>query len=95
MSVRCIYSRSSSAASLIGIFIKTAATLINEFGDLDELLRRSDEIKQPKRRQALIDNTEQIKISRELVTLDSHTPLKFSYAKFKISIHSVFSNFSF
>ena len=60
-----------------GIGIKTAATLINEFGDLDELLRRSDEIKQPKRRQALIDNEEQIKISRELVTLDSHTPLKF------------------
>ena len=60
-----------------GIGIKTAATLINEFGDLDELLRRSDEIKQPKRRQALIDNEEQIKISRELVTLDCHTPLKF------------------
>ena len=60
-----------------GIGIKTAATLINEFGDLDELLRRSDEIKQPKRRQALIDNAEQIKISRELVTLDCHTPLKF------------------
>ena len=50
---------------------------INEFGDLDELLRRSDEIKQPKRRQALIDNEEQIKISRELVTLDCNTPLKF------------------
>ncbi len=60
-----------------GIGIKTAATLINEFGDLDELLRRSDEIKQPKRRQTLIDNEEQIKISRELVTLDCNTPLKF------------------
>ena len=60
-----------------GIGIKTAATLINEFGDLDELLRRSGEIKQPKRRQALIDNEEQIKISRELVTLDCNTPLKF------------------
>ncbi len=60
-----------------GIGIKTAAMLINEFGDLDELLRRSDEIKQPKRRQALIDNEEQIKLSRELVTLDCNTPLKF------------------
>ena len=60
-----------------GIGIKTAATLINEFGDLDELLRRSDEIKQPKRRQALTDNEEQIKLSRELVTLDCNTPLKF------------------
>ena len=53
-----------------GIGVKTAATLINEFGDLDELLRRSDEIKQPKRRQTLIDNVEQIKLSQELVTLD-------------------------
>ena len=60
-----------------GIGIKTAATLINEFGDLDELLRRSDEIKQPKRRQALTDNEEQIKLSRELVTLNCNTPLKF------------------
>ena len=60
-----------------GIGIKTAAMLINEFGDLDELLRRSDEIKQPKRRQALTENEEQIKLSRELVTLDCNTPLKF------------------
>ena len=60
-----------------GIGVKTAAMLINEFGDLDELLRRSDEIKQPKRRQALTDNEEQIKLSRELVTLDCNTPLKF------------------
>ena len=60
-----------------GIGIKTAATLINEFGDLDELLRRSDEIQQPKRRQTLIDNEGQIKLSRELVTLDCNTPLKF------------------
>ncbi len=60
-----------------GIGIKTAAMLINEFGDLDELLRRSDEIKQPKRRQTLTDNEEQIKLSRELVTLDCNTPLKF------------------
>tara|TARA_B100001173_G_scaffold133750_1_gene116197 strand:+ start:98 stop:1879 length:1782 start_codon:yes stop_codon:yes gene_type:complete len=60
-----------------GIGVKTAATLINEFGDLDELLRRSDEIKQPKRRQTLIDNVEQIKLSQELVTLDCNTPLEF------------------
>ena len=60
-----------------GIGVKTAATLINEFGDLDELLRRSDEIKQPKRRQTLIDNVEQIKLSQELVTLNCNTPLEF------------------
>jgi DNA polymerase-1 len=60
-----------------GIGVKTAATLINEFGDLDELLRRSDEIKQPKRRQTLIDNAEQIKLSQELVTLDCNMSLEF------------------
>ena len=60
-----------------GIGVKTAATLINDFGNLDELLRRSDEIKQPKRRQSLIENAEQIKLSRELVTLDCNTPLEF------------------
>ena len=61
-----------------GIGVKTAAALINEFGDLDELLSRAVEIKQPKRRQTLLDHTEQIKLSRELVTLDCHTPLTFA-----------------
>ena len=61
-----------------GIGVKTAAALINEFGDLDELLSRAVEIKQPKRRQTLLDHAEQIKLSRELVTLDCHTPLTFA-----------------
>jgi len=58
--------------------VKTAAALINEFGDLDELLSRAVEIKQPKRRQTLLDHAEQIKLSRELVTLDCNTPLTFA-----------------
>ncbi|WP_341861042.1 DNA polymerase I [Gymnodinialimonas sp. 57CJ19] len=53
-----------------GIGIKTAALLINEYGDLDELLARAEEIKQPKRRQTLIDNEAQIRLSRQLVLLD-------------------------
>ena len=61
-----------------GIGVKTAAALINEFGDLDELLSRAVEIKQPKRRQVLLDHAEQIKLSRELVTLDCNTPLTFA-----------------
>ncbi len=61
-----------------GIGVKTAAALINEFGDLDELLSRAVEIKQPKRRQTLLDHAEQIKLSRELVTLDFNTPLTFA-----------------
>ncbi|MGB3313474.1 MAG: 5'-3' exonuclease H3TH domain-containing protein, partial [Albidovulum sp.] len=53
-----------------GIGIKTAALLINEYGDLDTLLERAGEIKQPKRREALMDNIEQIRISKRLVQLD-------------------------
>ncbi len=58
-----------------GIGIKTAATLINEYGDLDTLLARAGEIKQPKRREALIANAEQARLSRRLVQLDDNAPL--------------------
>ncbi|MGL4309850.1 MAG: DNA polymerase I [Paracoccaceae bacterium] len=58
-----------------GIGIKTAALLIQEYGDLDTLLARAGEIKQPKRREALVDNVEQIRISRQLVQLDCDMPL--------------------
>ncbi|MDE3080704.1 MAG: DNA polymerase I, partial [Paracoccaceae bacterium] len=57
-----------------GIGSKTAAILIQEYGDLDTLLARSAEIKQPKRRETLIENAEQIRISRQLVTLKRDTP---------------------
>ncbi|HEY4031339.1 MAG TPA: DNA polymerase I, partial [Caulobacteraceae bacterium] len=58
-----------------GIGIKTAALLINEFGDLDAVLARASEVKQDKRRQTLIDFADQIRLSRELVRLDCDTPL--------------------
>lgn len=58
-----------------GIGIKTAALLINEYGDLDSLLARAEEIKQPKRRQTLIEFADQIRVSRQLVTLNCETPL--------------------
>ncbi|QUS36623.1 DNA polymerase I [Falsirhodobacter algicola] len=58
-----------------GIGIKTAALLIQEYGDLDTLLERASEIKQPKRRQVLLEHADQIRISRRLVQLDRDTPL--------------------
>ncbi|WP_370272291.1 DNA polymerase I [Pseudooceanicola nitratireducens] len=61
-----------------GIGIKTAALLINEYGDLETLLDRAEEIKQPKRRQTLIDNRAQIELSKRLVQLDCNTPLDFT-----------------
>ncbi len=58
-----------------GIGVKTAAQLIGDFGDVETLLSRADEIKQPKRRQSLIDFAEQARISRQLVMLDDAVPL--------------------
>jgi DNA polymerase I len=58
-----------------GIGVKTAAQLITEYGDLDTLLSRAGEIKQPKRRETLIEFADQIRLSRELVKLDCDTPL--------------------
>jgi DNA polymerase-1 len=58
-----------------GIGLKTAALLINEYGSLDELLARASEIKQPKRREALENNADLIRISRDLVSLDAHAPV--------------------
>lgn len=58
-----------------GIGVKTAAQLIETFGDLDSLLARAEEIPQPKRRQSLIDYADQARLSRELVTLRCDTPM--------------------
>src|SRR5262249_51433423 len=59
-----------------GIGPKTAAQLISEYGDLDTLLLRASEIKQDKRRQALIDNAEKARLSKQLVTLDDRVKLE-------------------
>ena len=67
-----------------GIGIKTAAQLINEYGDLDTLLARAEEIKQPKRRQTLMEKQEQILISRRLVQLDCNMELPFDFADLEV-----------
>src|ERR1700716_3826386 len=58
-----------------GIGVKTAAQLIVEYGDLETLLLRAGEIKQPKRRESLIENAEKARISRQLVLLDDKVAL--------------------
>src|SRR5205085_9349221 len=59
-----------------GIGVKTAAQLIVEYGDLETLLARAGEIKQPKRREALIEHAEKARISRKLVQLDNQVKLE-------------------
>ena len=58
-----------------GIGVKTAAQLIGEYGDLETLLKRAAEIKQEKRRQALIENADAARLSKKLVTLDDRVKL--------------------
>ena len=58
-----------------GIGIKTAAELINNYGDLETLLARAGEIKQPKRRENLLQFAEQARISRQLVLLRDDAPM--------------------
>ena len=58
-----------------GIGVKTAALLINEYGDLETLLARAGEITQPKRRETLLSHVDQILLSKRLVTLDANTPV--------------------
>lgn len=59
-----------------GIGVKTAALLINEFGDLDTLLEQAHTIKQPKRRESLIQHADDARMSRKLVTLATDAPLE-------------------
>ena len=68
-----------------GIGVKTAAQLINEYGDVLSLLERAEEIKQPKRRQTLIDHADNIRISRELVTLKTDVPVDIQLDALKVS----------
>ena len=66
---------SDNVPGVPGIGPKTAAELINQFGDLEGLLARAGEIKQPKRRESVIQYAEQARLSRELVKLHCDVPL--------------------
>ena len=59
-----------------GIGVKTAAQLIHEYGDLETLLERAGEIKQPKRREKLLAHADDARMSLKLVTLEQHVPLE-------------------
>ena len=65
-----------------GIGPKTAAELIMQFGSLDAILERANEIKQPKRRETLISFADQIRLSRQLVTLKDDVPVEEAWESF-------------
>ena len=62
-----------------GIGVKTAAELINNFNSLENVLAKVNEIKQPKRRQILIDEKDKALISKKLVTLKCNVDIKKKY----------------
>ena len=67
---------SDNVPGVPGIGLKTAADLINEYGDLDGVLKNAELIKQPKRRKSLIENVENARISKILVTLKRDVPIE-------------------
>ena len=76
---------SDNVPGVPGIGIKTAAELINEYGDLDQLLIRAVEIKQNKRRENLIEFANQARLSRDLVTLKKDVPITISIDELEIN----------
>ncbi len=66
---------SDNVPGVPGIGVKTAAQLLEVYGTLENLLERAGEIKQPKRREALIENAAMARISKRLVQLDCNMPL--------------------
>jgi DNA polymerase-1 len=75
---------SDNVPGVEGIGIKTAAQLINEFGDLDALLARAGEIPQPKRREKLLAQADRARLSRRLVTLRDDVPPPKPLGEFKV-----------
>ncbi|MBT3906392.1 MAG: DNA polymerase I [Rhodospirillaceae bacterium] len=73
---------SDNVPGVAGIGVKTAALLINEYGDLDQVLARAEEVKQPKRRQSLLDQADLARVSRELVTLMQDVPVEMPLSDF-------------
>jgi DNA polymerase-1 len=67
-----------------GIGVKTAAELIGTYGDLETLLAHATQIKQPKRREALMANAENARISERLVTLDGNVPIDEPLSEFGV-----------
>ncbi len=67
-----------------GIGPKTAAELMAMFGSLEAILERANEIKQPKRRETLINHADQIRLSKVLVTLKDDVPVEENWGDFAV-----------
>ena len=75
---------SDNVPGVPGIGVKTAAELINQYGNLENLLKNADKIKQNKRRETLIQNKNKAIISKKLVTLKKDVPVKNKITEFEL-----------
>ena len=73
---------SDNVPGVPGIGVKTAALLLGEYGDLETLLAQAEEIKQPKRRQNLIEFADLARVSKQLVTLKNDVPIEETLVSF-------------
>ena len=67
-----------------GIGEKGAAKLILEFGDLDALLERAEEVKAKRAREGLLEHADDARLSRELSTLRDDVPLAPEWAGLEV-----------
>ena len=74
---------SDNVPGVPGIGVKTAAELINKYGNLEKLLSKAHEIKQNKRRETILENKDKALISKKLVTLKKDVPIKIKQAYFE------------
>jgi DNA polymerase I len=77
---------SDNVPGVPGIGLKTAALLVNEYGDLDGVLNHAEEVKQPKRRQSLIDYADEARLSKLLVTLKKNVPVEVPLREFAVKV---------
>ncbi len=75
---------SDNVPGVPGIGVKTAAELINQYGNLENLLKNLQKIKQNKRRETLIQNKDKAIVSKKLVTLKKDVPIKNKISEFKL-----------
>ena len=75
---------SDNVPGVPGIGVKTAAELINKYGNLEKLLKSAHEIKQNKRRETLIENKDKALISKQLVTLKHDVPVERALIEFQL-----------
>ncbi len=75
---------SDNVPGVPGIGVKTAAELINQYGNLENLLKNADKIKQNKRRETLIQNKDKAIVSKKLVTLKKDVPVKNKISEFEL-----------